>query len=155
MRELAIKAIAMSLSRYYKRIVFIPPAFMLISFIPYAIYERHTYKSEWLTAESMEPYEFAFLVAHCLIVSCLCLEIFFNGRSVVRGNAAWSFASWFLLPMLYFARIWSEVSSNFHDYGIADDLLALSATLPYLVCLTVTFVQFRRALKAPYPPAAE
>jgi hypothetical protein len=111
----------MSLNRYLKRVIFIPPVFVLAGFVAYAIYERATYKSEWLTAESFEPLELVMVIGHCLLVSCLCLPILLNKRPEVGGNAAWSFLSWFGLPIFYFTLIWylAVKSLGIHDWEIA------------------------------------
>jgi hypothetical protein len=155
MPELAIKAYTMPLSRYYRRILFIPTLLVLGGFVAYAIYQRKTYKSEWLTAESFEPLEFAMVVAHCLIVSGLCTTVFLNRRPEVSGNATSSLLSWFLLPIIYLGGLLLEIGESYsiHDAQPADVLLGLSATLPYIVSLIVTFIQYRRSLKAHHPRA--
>ena len=148
MPELAPKPMPMPLKRLYKRILTIPILFLLGAFLAYSIYENYTYKSEWLTAEAFLPIEFALVIAHCAIVCCLCLPIFANKRSGVKGNRLWSFLSWFLCPMLYLG--WLLYRCVPQEGELADVLLLLSATLPFMVSLVVTFIQFQRSLRYPH-----
>lgn len=143
----------MSPGQCYKRITLIPPIFVLVAFIVYAIYERATYKSEWLTAESMEPLEIAILAGHCLLASCVCLPVLANRRPEVSNSALWSYLSWFGLPIVYFVFVADLCLSPLPQHFLsADFLLFLSCTLPYAVVLIVTFVWFRRSRRAPSPP---
>jgi hypothetical protein len=139
----------MLLNRYYKRIVLVPTLFAIGGFVVYLIYQRYTYKSEWLTAESFEPVFVAWFIIHCLIVCCLCLTVYLNRQRKIFTNTAWSSLSWFLLPMLYLGGLLYKAGKSLrsHDYGLDDDLLFLSVTLPYVAGLIITFIQFRRAMK--------
>ncbi|HXD79025.1 MAG TPA: hypothetical protein VN616_14510 [Puia sp.] len=141
----------MSLTRYYKRTLLIPMLILLCAFIAHSVYEQYTYKSEWLTADAFEPLELLILIIHCAIMACLCLPILTNKRPDIGGNRLRSFLSWFLCPMLYLGGLLYE--SDLRSEELADLILVLSGTIPFMISLTVTFAQFRRALKRAGTPA--
>jgi len=150
----------MPLSRYYKRIILLPTLLIVGGFVAFTIYDLNfgsgkDYKSEWLTADSFDQYVIGMVIVHCLIVSGSCLGVFFNRRLDIRGNPIWSFLSWFLLPMLYLGYLLYLMGRSFYDHVDEDNstLFILSLTLPYMISLTLTFIQFRRSLKVPSPPA--
>jgi hypothetical protein len=154
--EIAVKTDTMFLARYYKRIVLLPTLLIVVGFVAFIVYDHNFgtgtgYQIKGLSVDSLDPIVIGAVAAHCLTICVLCLSIFFNRRAAVVGNAGWSFLSWFLLPYLYFGY----QLYRFFAYG-ADAPLFLSAmTLPYLISLNVTFLQFRKALKAKvrYPRA--
>jgi hypothetical protein len=144
----------MSLGQYYNRAVFIPCFIVISGFLLFTVYDLirgsgKDYKSEWLTAESLDLYTFLLVFLHCVILSVLCTTIFLNEFPKMRCNPLFRTLSWFLLPFIYMGVLfYSALKSIYHGHEVLSTLLiVLWLTLPFVVSLTSAFIKFRHETK--------
>ena len=141
----------MLLTRYYRRAALLPSGILILGSIIYSICDltigpgKH-YKSEWLTADSMDLYAIGMVILHCGIVSLLCSTIFLINYVSVRTSPILTFLSWFLLPMIYLGYLLALLCrSVYHQVDVQGTcLFVLSLTLPFIFGLILTFVKFQR-----------
>jgi hypothetical protein len=141
----------MSLNRYYKRAVLLPSGIVIFGFILYSVYDLaigpgKNYKSEWLTADSIDIYAIFMVIVHCGILALLCSTIFLIRNPRVHASPTLTFLSWFLLPMIYLGYLLALLcrAVYYHVDARGACLFILFLTLPFIFGLTLTFVKFRR-----------
>jgi hypothetical protein len=143
----------MLLSRYYKKAVLLPSGIIILGCILYSVYDLtigpgKNYKSEWLTADSVDMYAIFMVILHCGFLAVLCSTIFLVRFPKVQANPALTFLSWFLLPMIYLGYLLVLLCrSVYHDVDVQGTcIIVLSITLPFILGLILTFIKFRRAI---------
>ena len=142
----------MTPTRYYKRAVFLPSAIIISGYILYMLYDLSIgpgkdYKSEWLTAGSIDVYVMAVVILHCGIVALLCCPIFLAQYPKVQRSPILTFLSWFFLPAIYLGYLlfllFQAIYFQFDVPGAC--LFILPPTLPFIFGLLITFIKFRNS----------
>ena len=148
----------MNHTRYYIRAALLPSGIIILGTILYSIYDLSigpgkTYKSEWLTAESVEFYLTGMVILHCGFLALLCSPIFLTQYPLVQRSPILTFLSWFLLPMSYLGYLLlllcRSIYSQIDLQGAC--LFFLPLTLPFIICLIVTFIKYRNSAKRAVP----
>ncbi len=142
------------LAAYYKRAVLLPSAIIILGYILFCVYDLvigpgKNYKSEWLTADSVDIYVVILIILHCGILALLCSTIFLIKYPKIQANPVLTCLSWFLLPMIYLGYLLLLLCrSVYHHVDVQGSFIfILSMTLPFIIGLTLTFIKFRRAVK--------
>ncbi len=139
----------MPLVRYYKRAVLLPSVILISGNILYMIYDLSIgpgkdYKSEWLTADSIDVYVMGMIILHCGILALLCSPIFLTRYPKIQESPAFLFLCWFLLPMIYLGYLLFQVFKAFYSHIDVQGacLFILPLTLPFIFSLIITFFKF-------------
>lgn len=127
--------------KYYKWAALIPSAVAIIGYILYAtLGPDKNYKSEWLTAESVQLFSIGIFIILCLLVCVLSLTIFLLKCRCIRKNVLLSLSCCFLPPIAFLLCF---------AYSLGKDPeslpFSLFLTIPFLVGFSLAYVKFRRA----------
>jgi hypothetical protein len=138
----------LKLGRYYLRATLIPVCVSVLALVLFLFIDHHwgpgkDYKSEWLTADSVNGIACLLLLANGIVMALLSTTLFMNQRTGISENLLFSFLAWFAAPLIYLLWITLKVVDG--DYETTG--FVLCGTLPYLVGLLWTFFLFRRHLR--------
>lgn len=127
------------------------------AFVGYSIYGLvdiwfgEPYVSEWMTKDFIALTTVVIVIVNALIVSLLSASLFLNAYDTVRKNLWLSFLSWFLPPMIWIGYLLEKyrqsLTRGYEDWQM-ESLFILSNTLPYLAGLLISFLRFRKKVRA-------
>src|ERR1700743_2171749 len=97
---------SLNLGKYYFRTTCIPTAISFLAVVLFLFYDHHwgpgaNYKSEWLTADSLDGWVCLLILGNGVIIAILSTPLFFNRNVEVRNNPFVSFLAWCALPIFY------------------------------------------------------
>jgi hypothetical protein len=138
----------MTLNQYYKQAILYPLLVIVPSIIAYSIIDNYTYKSEWLTADSVISIAIITAFIYCLIISLLSLSIFLNKYELVQRNHILTFLSWFLLPFGFISIVFiHEISFSieFHTKLGSDFIYVIILNLPFIFGIIWNYIKYIKA----------
>jgi len=141
----------MKLFRYYKKAVLYPSIFILFFCIVYALIDN--YKSDPLPLKSVIQMSIVPSLIYALLICALSATIFLNKIQKLNKNIIWNLFAWFLLPFVYILII---LVQDFdyrikHGFGFGNDwLYLLIMTVPYIIGLYCTFINYRKEITISY-----
>jgi len=139
----------MKIFKYYKQAVIVPSLFVLFFCIVYSFLDN--YKSDPLPARSVIQTSIIPLLGFSLLVCGLSLTIFLSKIRRINQNTIWNILAWFLLPMVYISMVLIHDIGYRIKYGFGfgiDFLYLLIMTIPYVIGLCWTFINFRKDITA-------
>ncbi len=139
----------MTLFKYYKNAVIYPSIFILFFCILYSFIDN--YKSEALTAKSVIVMRILPSLVFSLLICGLSLTIFLNKIERLNKNLFWNTLAWFLMPFAYISLILIHDIENRikYEFGFGNDFLyLLIMTIPYVLGLCWTFIEYRKTVTA-------
>ena len=137
----------MNLFKYYTKAVIYPSIFILFFCIINSILEN--YNSDWQTTKSAIIMSTSTALIFSLLICVLSLPIFLNKLKKLNKNLIWNLLTWFLLPIAYITIILIHDIENRikYEFGFGNDFLyLLIMTIPFVIGLGWTFIQFRQKL---------
>ena len=132
---------------YYIKAVIYPSIFVVFFCIVYSFMDN--YKSDPLPIQSVIRMSIIPAAAFILLICLLGLSIFFNKIKKLNKNLIWNSLAWFLLPVAYIVLIFIHDLENRIklELGFGNDFLYLVImTIPYVIGLSWTFIQFRKEI---------
>lgn len=138
-----------SISKYYRRAVFLPGLIVISGYIIFAIFDvifGKQYNSEYLTNSGVWLATIAMVAVNTVFVGVLATPIFLNNQPKIRMNIAISFLTWFLCPMIWFFYLLSKhyhYLTRSHQLDI-ESAFVFSNTLPFILGLIFSFIKFRK-----------
>lgn len=131
----------MTLAKAYRNILLIPAIVSMAGSISFAIWEGNSYKSEWLTADSMILVTIIICIFFVICFAIVSLPVFLHKYSSVRHNRLLSLGSWFLLPVTFSGLLLLHIIGR-EDFINTLIFLAI-LLLPFLAGLTWNYIQYR------------
>lgn len=108
------------------------------------------YKSEWLTTESVFGFSVIIVILNSAFISLLSLTIFLNKYVKVKNSAIWNSLTWLLFPMIWIGYLLFKHLHYILNYSKSFDsesVFILSNTLPFIIGLSFTFINYRHNKK--------
>ena len=142
------------MAKYYKLTLLTSIATALFCNILYVMLDSmfSNYKSEWLTQNAFISITLFMVLINAFIFAVLSLSIFLNHYPQVKNRIILNLTTWFIPPVIWIVIIFVNTPDRF-DYSLkweSSGILILLNTFPYLVGLTLSYLQFRKTLnKAP------
>ena len=136
--------------KYYKWAALIPSVVTIVGYIIYSIYDLTLgpgahYKSEWVTAESMQVFAIGMAIAHCLLVCLLSSTLFLLKYKPIRKNFLLSLLCCFLPAIAYLVCVGYLQERDQFDGGPEPLIFLLFLTVPFFVGFALAYIKFRRA----------
>ena len=136
----------MKLIRYYRNAVIFPSIFIVIGVTLFSILDNYSYKSEWLTAESVILFSIITSIIYSLFICLLSLTIYLNIFEKINKNFYLSLLTWLFLPITCIAiTLIYEINQSIKINVILGSgfIYVLIMTVPYVITLIWTFLKFR------------
>jgi len=135
----------MKIFKYYRDAVIYPSILILFfSIINSILRDGLTDNSEFVASVITS-------LIFCLLVSVLSLAIFLNKFKKHNNSLIWNILTWFLLPFFYIIIIFIhdiKIRIKF-EFGMGNDFLyLLIMTLPFVIGLIWTFINYRQTITA-------
>jgi len=135
----------MKIFKYYRNAVIYPSLFILFfSIINSVLKNGLTDNSEFVASVITS-------LIFCVLMSGLSLTIFFNKINKYGTNLLWNILTWFLLPFFYLTIIYiHDIKTRIKfEFGMGNDFLyLLIMTIPFVIGLIWTFIDYRQTITA-------